>query len=240
MQKNARWTWLPVLFLLVGWLVGCGGSSDPVKTLSKDLDRYPEYSLTVEDLRVEEGFFPDYFLRFKILTAAGQKVAGQDTVIFQERTTDWYEVEEGIYARYENYVGMVVASKSKDGRRTDVRQAHPAGYQYVGDSRYGFWGGGGFWQFYGQYAFMRSMMGGWGVNRNDWGNYQREQGRGRPYYGPVTNGRPTFGSKGTQTQKARPRFYQQHTARQQRFSSKAQGRMGRTSSSWGRGSSRGK
>jgi len=240
MQKNTRWIWMPFLFLLVGWLVGCGGSSDPVQKLSKDLGRYPEYSLLVEDLRIDDGFFPDYFLRFKIISASGQRIAGQDTVVFQERMTDWYEVEEGIYARYENYVGMVVASKNRDGRRTDARQAHPPGYQYVGDSRYGFWGGGGFWQFYGQYAFMQNMLGGWGVNRSDWGNYQREQSRGRPYYGPVTNGRPAFGSNGTQTQKTRPRFYQQHTARKQRFASKAQGRMGRTSSSWGRGSSRGK
>ena len=98
-------------------LLGCGGSRDPVRDLTRDLNRYPEFLLIVDDLRVEEGFFPDYFLRFKTLTASGQRVAGRDTLIYQERTTDWHEVSEDVFGRYEHYVGMVVASKGKDGRR---------------------------------------------------------------------------------------------------------------------------
>ena len=152
-------------------LAACGGSKDPVKELVRDLDRYPEYSLIVDDTRIEDhSFFPDYALRFQVLTAAGQRVAGRDTMVYQERRTDWMEVGEKTFYRYDNYVGMVVASKSLDGRRTGTNQAHPPGYQYVGNSQYGFWGGGGFWQFYGQYALMRDLMGGgWRVGRGDWG-----------------------------------------------------------------------
>ena len=218
---------------------GCGGARDPVERLSRELNRHPEFSVMVEDLKVEEGYFPDFFLRFKILAAAGQRIAGKDTVVYQQELTPWEQVDEGTFARYEKYVGMVVASKSMDGQRTGVRQAHPAGYQHVGNPQYGHWGAGGFWQFYGQYALMRDMMGGWRVNRDDYGNYRRNSDGGRPYYGPVKDGRATFGSGGSMTQKTRPNFYQRNRQRlssgRRAFASKAQGRFGRTSSSWGAG-----
>ena len=224
---------------LVLWgLIACG-SKDPVRELVRDLDRYPEYSLIVDDTRIEGSFFSDYFLRFQVLTAAGQRVAGRDTIVYQERRTDWMEVREETFYRYEKYVGMVVSSKSLDGRRTGASQAHPPGYQYVGNSQYGFWGGGGFWQFYGQYALMSSLMGGgWRVGRGDWEDYRRNRERGRPYYGPTKGGRPTFGSRGSQTQKTRPQFYQRQQSRRQAFSGQVKNRMGRTTSGWGRGSSR--
>ena len=225
-----------------GWmlllLVACGGSSDPVRNLERDLNRYPEYSLIVDDTRVEGTLFRDYALRFQVLTASGQRIDGRDTLVYQERKTDWYPVGEDIYYRYDNYVGMVVASKTLDGQRTGARQAHPPGYQYVGNSQYGFWGGGGFWQFYGQYALMSNLMGGWNVGRGDWEDYRRNRGHGRPYYGPVKNGRPTFGSRGSVTQQARPKFYQRQVSRQQSFSNQVKTRMGRSSSGWGRGASR--
>ena len=228
-----------VAALALWGLIACG-SKDPVKELVRDLDRYPEYSLIVDDTRIEDpSFFPDYFLRFQVLTAAGQRVAGRDTIVYQERRTDWMEVREETFYRYEKYVGMVVASKSLDGRRTGTSQAHPPGYQYVGNSQYGFWGGGGFWQFYGQYALMSSLMGGgWRVGRGDWEDYRRNRERGSPYYGPTKGGRPTFGSRGSQTQKTRPQFYQRQQSRRQAFSGQVKNRMGRTTSGWGRGSSR--
>ena len=160
-------------------------------------------------------------------------------MVYQERRTDWMEVGEKTFYRYENYVGMVVASKSLDGRRTGTNQAHPPGYQYVGNPQYGSWGGGGFWQFYGQYALMSNLMGGgWRVGRGDWEGYRRNRAGGRPYYGPVQGGRPTFGSRGSQTQKTRPQFYQRQQSRRQAFSNQAKNRMGRTTSGWGRGTSR--
>ena len=226
--------------LLLFALAACGGSKDPVKELMRNLDRYPEYSLIVDDTRIEDhSFFPDYALRFQVLTASGQRVAGRDTMVYQERRTDWMEVGEKTFYRYENYVGMVVASKSLDGRRTSTNQAHPPGYQYVGNPQYGSWGGGGFWQFYGQYALMSNLMGGgWRVGRGDWEGYRRNRAGGRPYYGPVQGGRTAFGSRGSQTQKTRPQFYQRQQSRRQAFSNQAKNRMGRTTSGWGRGTSR--
>lgn len=225
---------------LVVALVGCGGPRDPVQTLSRDLSRYPEYSLMVEDIRIQDGFYPDYFLRFRMLTAAGQKVDGRDTLTYEDRVTNWYEVSEHVFGRYENFVGMVVASKTRDGRMTDVRQAHPPGYQYVGNPQYGSWGAGGFWQFYGQYALMSHLMGGWRVGRDDYTDYRRNHERGRAYYGPSERGRPAFGSRGSVTEKTRPAFYRRQNQRMQSggraFSNRVQSRMGRTSSGWGRGS----
>ena len=123
---------LVVCVLLVGWVVVQAYEAitwsvkAPVKELVRDLDRYPEYSLIVDDTRVEEGFFSDdYALRFQVLTASGQRVAGRDTIVYQERRTDWMKVSERTFYRYDNYVGMVVASKSLDGRRTGAKQAHP-------------------------------------------------------------------------------------------------------------------
>ena len=223
------------IFLLV---MACGRSSDPVRDLQRDLNRYPEYSLIVDDIRVEGTLIRDYALRFQVLTASGQRIDGRDTLIYQERKTDWYSVAEEVYYRYDNYVGMVVSSKTLDGQRTGVGQAHPPGYQYVGNPQYGSWGAGGFWQFYRQYALMSHLMGGWNVGRGDWEDYRRHRGRGRPYYGPVNNGRPTFGSRGSVTQKARPKFYQRQVSRRQSFSNQVKNRMGRSSSGWGRGASR--
>jgi len=217
---------------------GCGRATDPVQRAARDLERYPEYTLIIEDLKVEDGFFPDYFLRMQIMMAAGQRTeSGQDTLVYKTQTTEWQEVSEEVFARYQNYLGMVVASKTLDGKRSGPRNAYPAGYQYVGNSQYGSWGGGGFWQFYGQYAFMSSMLGGHRIGRNDYDGYRRDRERGRPHYGPVKNGRQTFGTAGTQTQKSRPGFYQRH---RQRSAGGGRGFASNRSSSggWGRGSSR--
>jgi hypothetical protein len=231
------------LVLLCGILLGgCSRSSDPVRDLIRDLERYPEYSLILHDLRVEDGFMPDYALQFKVLTASGQRISGRDTLVYEEKKTDWLAVAEADYVRYENFVGMVVASKSLNGQRTGSQQAYPAGYQYVGNPSYGFWGGGGFWQFYGQYALMRDLMGGWNVGRSDWEGYRRNREQGRPYYGPRgSSGQSTFGTRGSQTKKTRPGFYNRQVQRRQTFSNKVSSRMGQTrtgSSGWGRTSSR--
>ncbi|MEW6751283.1 MAG: hypothetical protein AB1505_09950 [Candidatus Latescibacterota bacterium] len=223
--------------LLLVLALGCSPERDPVEVLQQHLERFPEYSVTLEDARVEEGAFADYFLRFRILTGTGQRVDGQDTLVYKEEVRDWQEVSQHAFSRYENYLGMVVASKTRDGQRTGPQQAYPPSYQYVGNPHYGFWGAGGFWQFYGQYALMRDLMGGWRVGRDDWEDYRRNRERGQPYHGPVQEGRPTFGSEGRVTQQTRPDFYQRHQVRHQRFVSRTQSRMGRstTGSTWGGG-----
>ena len=55
---------------------------------------------------------------------------------------------------------------------------------------------------------MRDLMGGWNVGRSDWEGYRRNREQGRPYYGPRgSNGQSTFGTRGSQTKKTRPGFY---------------------------------
>ncbi len=237
-MSGKRWTAIALVLASLALTTGCGRATDPVQRAARDLERYPEYTLIIEDLKVEDGFFPDYFLRMQIMTAAGQRTeSGQDTLVYKTQMTEWQEVSEGVFARYQNYLGMVVASKTLDGKRSGPRNAYPAGYQYVGNSQYGSWGGGGFWQFYGQYAFMSAMLGGHRIGRNDYDGYRRDRERGRPHYGPVKNGRQTFGTAGTQTQKTRPGFYQRH---RQRSAGGGRGFASNRSSSggWGRGSSR--
>ena len=229
----ARWC----LLLL---LAGCSADEDPVEKLVKDLNRYPEFSLILEDLRQEEGLFPDYFLRFKVLTASGQKVAGQDTLVYEERLTDEYQVTEEIYSQYENNLGMVVAAKTLDGRLTGPGQAHPPGYQYVDNPRYGHWNSGGFWEFYGPYMMFSQLMGGWRINRDDYGDYRRTSERGQPYAGPNVGGRTPFGTGGTTVERTRPEFFKRYQQRLggTRFRERVQSRMGRGGSSWGSGSVR--
>ncbi len=237
-MSGKRWTAIALVLASLALTTGCGRATDPVQRAARDLERYPEYTLIIEDLKVEDGFFPDYFLRMQIKTAARQRPeSGQDTLVYKTQMTEWQEVSEGVFARYQNYLGMVVASKTLDGKRSGPRNAYPAGYQYVGNSQYGSWGGGGFWQFYGQYAFMSAMLGGHRIGRNDYDGYRRDRERGRPHYGPVKNGRQTFGTAGTQTQKTRPGFYQRH---RQRSAGGGRGFASNRSSSggWGRGSSR--
>jgi len=222
-SSQPRWPSLMLrqsLWLILLATIGCGRASDPVQDLSRDLNRYPEYSLVIDDLNVEDGFFPDYFMRFRVMTASGQRVAGKDTLIYETRTTDWQKVSEGVFARYQNYLGMVVAAKASDGKQTGLRQAHPPGYQYVGNPSHGYWGGGGFWAFYGQYAFMSSMLGGHRIGRADYGNYRQSSSSGRGYFGPKTKGSSAFGTRGSVTQKTRPKFYQRY---RQRMSSSGRG-----------------
>ena len=85
---------------------------------------------------------------------------------------------------------------------------------------------------------MSHLMGGHRVGRGDYDDYRRTRGRGSPYYGPVKGGRPTFGARGTVTEKTRPQFYQRKQNRRKAFSGQAKNRMGRATSGWGRGSSR--
>jgi len=232
--------WCLIAIASVTTMVGCGGRRDPVEDLKRDLSRYPEFSLIVQDIRVDEGFMPDYFLQFRALTASGKGAAGRDSLVYQDRTLEWLQVREGIFGRYEHYVGMVIASKTVDGAATGVRQAHPPGYQHVGNPQYGSWGGGGFWQFYGQYAFMSAMLGGHRIGRADYAGYTRNRDSGRPYLGPTKNGRSTFGTGGTQTQQSRPRFSERY---RQRMRSPGRGfgtrggssSSGRSSSGFGRG-----
>ena len=56
-----------------------------------------------------------------MLTASGQRISGRDTLVYEEKKDRLVAVAEADYVRYENFVGMVVASKKFE---TDSEQDH--------------------------------------------------------------------------------------------------------------------
>ena len=229
-QNNPGWTTLGAFLLAVVflmWLAGCFVSSrDPVPTLAGELSRFPEYSIVVDD--VDDGLFRNYLRlksTFRVSEPVGEKPSEGKPAQFEQRV-DTYTVIDRFVGRYEKYVGMVVASKTPDGKLSGYAQAYPPFYQHVGHPQYGHWSSGGFWVWYGQYAFMRSMLGGHRVRRDDHDAYVRSRNRGLSYYGPRTGGRPTFGADGAVTAKTRPSFYQKYQSKQASFRARAAGRSG--------------
>lgn len=215
-----RWV---VAFVLL--LAGCKPQS-PLERLQKHLQVFPEYSIILNDMRKEGNFFPDYSHQYKVVV-----LKEKDTASYQEETTDWLTVPRVFYLNHTGNLGMVLAAKGGDGKKSDTAQ--PPGYQYVGNSRYGHWvdrGGGSFWAFYGQYSFIKNTFGMMHrpVQRDDYDAYRRNQRQGRSYYGKSGE----FGSTGTETQKSHRNFYQRRqrkeNMRRQAFSDRVKQRATRS------------
>ena len=217
-MPQIRW---PVVAFAALWISGCG-ARDPVQEMQKSLANAPAYMIILEDMREDGTFFTNYYHRY--------------TVVQGERrgTTEWIEVPVEVYRRYAAFLGMALVAKSDEGVN---KTPHPPGYHYVGNPHYGHWGGGGsFWVFYGQYAMMRSLMGGgYGgqIYRNDYDDYRNNRDRRRPYSGRNRE----YGTEGSITKKQRPAFYQRRRQaianRQRSFSQRVRDRSGRNRSGFG-------
>lgn len=228
MKKMSGYFWL--LFAIL--FMSCA-ASPPLERLQKELNRYPEYSIILDDMKEEGNFFKDYYHRYKIVYA--EDTASDADTSYRTELTDWYKVKKKTYQKYWNYLGMVLVSKTPDGKVTDT--AYPPGYQYVGDSRYGQWRrdaqGNSFWEFYGKYAFLSHMFGMFGrpVFRSDWDTYQGYRSQGRPYYGPNQQ----YGTNGSYTKQTNKSFFerrrQKEMARKTRFSQKVKNRVRRSNMS---------
>ena len=213
--------WIGLSLVGVGCVVG-----DPLERLQGELDRYPEYSVILADMREEGTFSTDYWHQYRVTT--GEREEGSDDLVYAENIRDWERVNRGTFARYQPYLGMVILSKGTDGN-VDHDQ-HPPGYQYVGNDRYGQWRGdgrgGSFWEFYGRYALMSHMIGGFGrpIYRNDWNSYRDFRGRGQPYFGSGA-----YGTNGTVSRQSNPNFFRRQQTRQrvqsQGFGARVRGRM---------------
>ena len=205
----------------------------PLERLQAQLETYPEYSVILQDM--DEDLF-GYSHQYQVVVGAPQP--GSDELVYREALLDWQPVDSGTYERYRPFLGMVVLSKSPGGNVD--QDAHPPGYQQVGDERYGQWrqdsSGRSFWEFYGQYALLSHIMGGFGrpIYRDDWNGYQESRNRGQTYYGPGTaGGGRTYGTSGTTTRQSNPDFFRRQQARQaaqsrsfgQRVSSRMAGGM---------------
>ena len=226
--NEERWilAGMVVVVILVGfWLVGSLRSRrDPVPELVQQLAQYSEYSIIVDD--VNDGFLRNSMTlksSFQITAPIGANPDEGEAAQFDERV-ETYSISDRLADRYERSIGMVVAAKNADGTLTGYGQSHPPYYQHVGRSQYGYYGGGGFWIFYGQYAFMSAALGGHRISRGDYGAYVGSRNRGQAYYGPQTGGRPTFGANGTATAATRPSFSRRYQAKQARFQARATSR----------------
>ena len=196
----------------------------PLERLEQELDAYPEYSVVLQDM-TDEGF--GHAHQYRVVFGGPQ--AGSDEPVYREAVLDWTDVDSRTYERYRSSLGMVVLSKGADGID---RGEHPPGYQQVGDERYGQWrddgGGRSFWEFYGQYALLSHIIGGFGrpIYQDDWNGYRDARGRGQTYYGP---GGGTYGTNGSTTRQTSPDFFRRQQARQaaqsRSFGQRVQSRM---------------
>lgn len=211
---------------------------DPFLRLQRELDVYPEYSVILEDMRVDGNFTKDYYHQYKLVI--GEEQEGSDELAISERLLDAERVSSQHYERHQDHLGMVLLSKTQEG----VEQVpQPAQYRYVGDERYGTWrtnsNGGSFWEFYGKYALLSHVLGTVSrpIGRDEWTNYRSSWRGGRTYYGPNND----FGTRGTVTRTTHANFFQRQQARQAASRSSFQSKVrSRASSSRSRSSRGGK
>ena len=213
----------PGLFALLAVLlvVAACNTETPLERLERQLDQYPEYSVTLQDMR-QDGYYHQYGV------VIGVPQAGSEDLVYRDSIRDWQQVGRRTYIRYQPHLGMVILSKGPDGID---RNQHPPGYQQVGNQRYGQWrdegGGRSFWVFYGQYAMLSHMIGGFSrpIYRNDWNGYRSARGRGQTYYGAGG----VYGTNGSVTRQTNPNFFRRQTARQtarsRSFGQRLSGRM---------------
>ncbi|MBF0472467.1 MAG: hypothetical protein HQK93_01870 [Nitrospirae bacterium] len=248
-----------LLFLTLIMLAGCE-VPNPIEKFRAELTRYPEYSVILSDMKEEGDLSSSYFHKYTIVTGVMKREQGKDIktpsepssntkpdtktetkpntkpaeeLTYETKNTDWMRVPQKVYKQYENYLGMTILSKDAKGTISDT--AYPAGYQYVGDSRYGQWkndsSGHSFWEFYGKYMFMSSIfhMIGNRVNRNDYDNYKTNNSLRKPYFGTNND----YGTNGARTKAAHSSFFERRQERiqmkQENFSRKVSNRTGRTS-----------
>jgi len=203
---------------------GCGGFSNPVEKLQKELAGEKEYAIILNDMREEGNFVSSYYHQYRI-----DKGEIKDIRPF-------VEVSETYYKKNEPYLGMALTAKTPDGEVTTT--PFPNGYQYVGNPEYGQWrqndSGGSMWEFYGKYMLISQVMNwaGYGLSRNHYSNYSNSRMSGRPYFGANKQ----YGTNGSVTKKQKPNFYARKAAMKtrsaSRFKNKINQRMGRSKNSF--------
>lgn len=239
MKQYKYIVWCSILFL---W--SCSSNNfekNPVDILMRDMTNVPVYSIMLYDMNEEGTFFKEYQHQYRILkedTAGGKP---------EEIITDWYPVSENFFNQHINDMGMEIAAKTRDGEVT--KNVAPPGYNnYVGNPQYGQWqqgpGGNSFWAFYGQYAFMSSLlnMAAFPIRRSYYDDYRSYRSSGRPYYGPtVSGGRRAYGTGSAYTSSAKPSstWRQSTSSRQFRNSGQRTSRSGSRYNSGGSMRSRG-
>ncbi|ACF13650.1 hypothetical protein Ctha_1186 [Chloroherpeton thalassium ATCC 35110] len=220
------------LLVVVGAAIsmsGCG-SSTPLDRLKSELNQYPEYTIVLQDMKQDGAIFPKYFHNYKLIYAEPD-AQNADSLVYLSSQTGWQEVPEDFYKENQNYLGMTLASKTRDGKVSEDK--FPPGYQYIGNPQYGQWrqnsDGTSFWEFYGKYAMMRDAFGLIGslISRNDYDDYRSYRRSSQPFFGSPRQ----YGTFGSKTQQAAPSFFERKKAQQQEqrssFLSKFKSRVSR-------------
>jgi hypothetical protein len=241
--------WIITRLLLAGLLAsalsGCGDGlgGSPVDALRRGLDRYPEYSVILNDMDSKGLFFNDYFHRYRIIYPEnGAKPGEGGQPSFTQKLTEWVKVDEGLYRKYQDALGMVILAKKADGSIDTVPQ--PPLFSYIGDPRFGKWesdsSGNQSWAWLATGMVLSRLMDEVGdafdsrrsVDHRRWNEYKGSRSSGSPYYGRDSQGKPQFGTQGTVTQKSSPGFFERQQARmserQDTFAQKVESRMGRS------------
>lgn len=227
------------LLLLVFFFVSCQSNDfqkSPVDEMIRDMTEVPVYSIILYDMNVEGTFFKEYKHQYRILKETKEGAEPEEVI------TDWYTVSEAFFNQHINNMGMEIAAKTREGEVT--KTVSPPGYSnYVGNPQYGFWqggaGGNSFWAFYGQYAFLSSLLNlaAFPIQRSYYNDYRDYRRSGRPYYGPViSNGRRAYGTGSAYTTVTRPNTVWRQNTSSRQFRNATQ-RTSRSGSRYGSGGS---
>lgn len=193
MMKRKRSSLL--LFAAALMLFSCGKkfTKNPVDELIRDLHGEDVFTIILHDVDVEGS---KYKHKYKVITEKdGDPVS---------RITPWAYVTKKFFWAHERDMGMSLANK-KAGKKL-VKKVSPAGYDnYVGNRRYGYWSGSGYWMWHRNYMYMSTMfyMMSTPIYRSSYGHYGRYGSTGS-YYG--RNGR-TYGTYGSSTARNKPNFH---------------------------------
>ena len=155
----------------------------PLERLQAQLETYPEYSVVLQDMNEALFGYSHQYPGRRRRAAGGVGRAGL--------SRSGSRLAAGRFRDLRALPAVPRHGRPLEEPRRQRRSGRaPAGYQQVGDQRYGQWrqesGGRSFWEFYGQYALLSHIVGGFGrpIYRDDWNGYRDARGRGQTYYGP--------------------------------------------------------
>jgi len=206
------------LFACTLFFTACSSPTKPkydgpsaVDILMRDLSTQKSYAIILHDMQMDESK-GIYEHKYKVIKDIEQDSVG--------KTTEWKKVSEVFFAENINNMGLELASKSVNGTTSKIPT--PPGFNgVVGNKKYGEWqnnsGGQSFWHFYGQYAFMSSMMNmaRGPVYRDSYTHYNDYRNnpntRNSPYYGSSNQ----YGTNSPANRASNPAFFQRKQQQQQ-------------------------
>lgn len=210
----------------------CGNDELPIKSIQKELNNVPHYSVILNDMKEEGNFFKEYLHQYKVV---------QPNLSWKK---DWVKVPKQYYQSTAGLLGMALLAK-KENEIIDT--AFPPAFQYVGDTRYGSWkpdnSGNMLWAFSRGVPLFRELDIDIHppVYKKDYSAYTKSKTKKVPFLGLNKQ----YGTSGTFTKKIKPDFFARHKAKQSikaaSFTTKVSSRIGRSKTNFrGRSGSGGK